>query len=99
MDIIDVILGSALTPQGEIESFAARAEKAVSDAATAVNNIESSTVQTNANNIAAQEALETVNDALEELASATTDAINTEIKKLAINLTTINNQDSSIDNA
>ena len=96
MDIIDVILGSALTPQGEIESFAARAEKAVADAATAVNNIESITEQTNANNIAAQEALETVNDALEELATATTDTINTEIKKLAINLTTINNQDNSI---
>ena len=50
MDIVDIILGSALTPQGEIESYAARAEKAVRDAAQAVADIESITEQTNANN-------------------------------------------------
>ena len=96
MDIIDVILGSALTPQGEIESFAARAEKAVTDANTVLNNIESITDQTNANNAAAQEALSTVNTALTELEDATIDLVNDEVKKLAIELTTVSNQDNSI---
>ena len=80
MDIIDVILGSALTPQGEIESFAARAEKAVADANTALNNIESITDQTNANNAAAQEALSTVNTALAALENDTIDLVNDEVK-------------------
>ena len=96
MDIIDVILGSALTPQGEIESFAARAEKAVADANTALNNIESITDQTNTNNAAAQEALSTVNTALAALEDATIDLVNDEVKKLAVELTTISNQDGSI---
>ena len=96
MDIVDIILGSALTPQGEIESYAARAEKAVRDAAQAVADIESITEQTNANNQAAEEALSTVNQALDSLQADTLDIIDTELKKLAIELTTISNQDSSI---
>ena len=96
MDIIDVILGSALTPQGEINTYAARAEKAVADANTALNNIESITEQTNTNNAAAQEALTNVNTALASLEDTTIDLVHDEIKKLAINLTSVSNQDNSI---
>lgn len=95
MDIIDIILGSALTPQGEIESFAARAEKAVRDATTALNNIESITQQTNNNNAMAHDTLNTVNAALNSLDTNITNAVDDEIKKLAINLTTVTNQDNS----
>ena len=74
MDIIDIILARALTPQGQIETYAAKAQKAAQDASaaassaqTAVNNIDSITQQTNENNAAAQEALENVNEALAAL--------------------------------
>ena len=92
MDILDIILGSALTPQGEIESFAARAEKAVADANAAVSNIESITEQTNANNAAAQDALDTVNEALNNLniPESIAGEVNTELDKLAFELTNIN---------
>lgn len=97
MDIVDIILGSALTPQGEIESYAARAEKAVRDAAQAVSNIETITEQTNANNQAAEEALEQVQNALEELNTVGNlqDIADTEIGKLALSLTD-NNQNNFI---
>ena len=95
MDIIDIILGSAFTPQGEVETYASLAQKAVLDAAAAVNDIQSITQQTNANNTAAQEALSTVNSALAALDVSTTSAVDAEMKKFAIILTTVNNQDSS----
>lgn len=40
MDIIDVLLAKALSPQGQVETYAAKAAKAASDAATAVANSE-----------------------------------------------------------
>ena len=39
MDIVDVVLAKALTPQGQIESYAATAQAAVTKANQAVNNI------------------------------------------------------------
>ena len=39
MDMIDVLLARAMTPQGQINTYAARAEKAVSDATQALNSI------------------------------------------------------------
>ena len=41
VDIIDVMLARALTPQGQIDTYAARAGKAVSDANAAVTAAES----------------------------------------------------------
>ena len=96
MDMIDIFLARAMTPQAQIDTYAARAEKAVRDATTAVNNITSITEQTNANNTAAETALNTVNTALESLESDTLDLVDNEMKKLAVNLTTVNNQDNSI---
>lgn len=58
MDILDIILAKSLTPQGQIDTYAAKAQKAVVDAKKAVDDIESITEQTNTNNENAQIALE-----------------------------------------
>ena len=94
MDIIDVMLARALTPQGQIESYAAQSQQAVTRANQALANIESITEQTNANNEAAQQALQDsqttltqVNEALESLQESNTEQIQDEIDKLAYSLT------------
>lgn len=46
MDIIDIVLARALTPQGQISTYAARAQKAVRDASAALDAIESITSET-----------------------------------------------------
>jgi len=58
MDILDIILAKSMTPQGQIDTYAAKAQKAVNDAKQAVDNIETITEQTNTNNENAQAALE-----------------------------------------
>ena len=100
MDIIDIMLAKALTPQGQVETYAAKAQKAAQDAAAAevsaeavVNNIESITEQTNANNEAAAQALENVQAALEALNGVDVVDINdidTEVKKMTVNTNTVN---------
>lgn len=70
MDIIDVILGGAFSPKGSISTYAALAQKAVADANTAINNIDTITEQTAANNEAAEKALEDANAALEAVNEA-----------------------------
>ena len=103
MDIIDVILGRALTPQGKVGTFAAKAEKAAKAAAeaktsadNAVAAIDTITEQTNANNTNAQaalasadEALNRVNEALQTLEEEglTTETIDDEIDSLLFNMT------------
>ena len=97
MDIIDVILGRALTPQGQIETYATMAQTAVTNATAAVNNIETITAQTTANSEAAAQALEDANaalkavqDALEaiEESDANIPAIDNEIDKLVLSMST-----------
>lgn len=73
MDIIDVILGKALSSQGRIESYAAQSQTAVAKANQAVSDIESITEQTNENNAKAAETLETLEAATAELNSALED--------------------------
>lgn len=100
MDIIDIMLAKALTPQGQVETYAAKAQKAAQDAAAAevsaeaaVSNIESITEQTNANNEAAAQALENVQAALEALNGADAIDINdidTEVNKMTVNTNTVN---------
>jgi len=46
MDIIDIVLARALTPQGQISAYAAQAQKAVRDANAALDAIESITSET-----------------------------------------------------
>lgn len=105
MDIVDVMLARALTPQGQIESYAAQSQTAIAKANDAVANLESITEQTQQNSAKAEEALAAVNIALENITSAenrieealeslqvsTTDQVDDEIKKLAIDLVTNSN--------
>ena len=96
MDIIDVILGGGFSPKGRISTYAALAQKAVSDANTAIQNIDSITDQTNANNTAAEEALDNANAALAAVNEALTNitqniditTIHNEIDKLILSVTT-----------
>lgn len=81
MDILDVILSKGLTPQGQINTYAARAQKAVSDSNTvlsnareAVENIDSITEQTQTNNDLALETLEKAEEALNKAEESSTDA-------------------------
>lgn len=66
MDILDIMIAKAMSPQGKIDTYAAKAEKAVQSAQTVVNNINSITEQTNTNNENAQAALENANAAVQE---------------------------------
>lgn len=79
MDIIDVILAKALTPQ-QLADYIAQAQRAVSIATTAANNIDAITAQTNENNANSITALSNVNAALNNIAAAA----DTEIKKLTL---------------
>lgn len=104
MDIIDVMLARAMTPQGQIQSYAAQSQSAVAKANQAVSAINSITEQTNANNQAAQDALAAaatamenaqaaearIDAALESIDGASTQEIQDEIGKLAIQLVAAN---------
>ena len=105
VDIIDVVLARALTPQGQIESYAAQSQAAVTKANAAVSQIETITEQTNANNTKAAETLaaaeqamenasaaeERIESALEDIQGATTQQIDEEMDKLAISLSQVSN--------
>ena len=110
MDIIDIILGKALTPQGKTTAYLAKAEKAAQAAAAAktsadnaVAAVESITEQTNANNASAQEALAAADEALERVNSAletlenegiTTETIDDEIDNLLFSITSTTNTEA-----
>lgn len=77
VDIIDVILAKGATPQGQIESYAAmaqaavtRANAAVAAANEAVENIDTITQQTNTNNANAAQAIADANAAIAALSGA-----------------------------
>lgn len=93
-------MARAMTPQGQIEGYAARAEQAVNAAMEAVNNVASITEQTNANNVAAQEALENVEAALNELDTVGNlqDIADNEISKLAFAVNTVNSSNAITNN-
>lgn len=105
VDIIDVVLARALTPQGQIESYAAQSQAAVTKANAAVAQIETITEQTNTNNANAAEALAAaeqamenasaaearIESALEGIQGATTQQIDDEMDKLAISLSQASN--------
>ena len=103
MDLIDIMLARALTPQGQISTFAARTIKAEQDASaavasaqTAIDNIESITERTNTNNAAAEEALGNAQAALEALQEAgqriDLEDVDTEVNKMALGITGIATQ-------
>lgn len=100
MDIIDVMIAKALTPQGQIESYARQSETAVANANNAVAAIDSITQQTNTNNTKSQETLAAAEQALEDASAAeeriqaaldsiqgsSTEQIDEEIDKIALSL-------------
>lgn len=100
MDIIDVMIAKALTPQGQIESYARQSETAVANANSAVAAIDSITQQTNTNNTKSQETLAAAEQALENASAAeeriqaaldsiqgsSTEQIDEEIDKIALSL-------------
>lgn len=81
MDILDIILAKSLTPQGQINTYASRAQKAVNDSNTvldnareAVENIDTITQQTQDNNDLALETLERAEEALSKAEQSSVDA-------------------------
>lgn len=99
MDILDVMLARAMTPQGKTEAYvakanaaAAKAEKAEQDAAVAIQTVEDAateiaTAKSEAADLltAAQEALETAQEA--QINTLSTEDVDDEISKLAFELT------------
>lgn len=108
VDIIDVILAKALTPQGEIETYAKRAQKAAEDAVTAENSAQSIIdsfdeirEQVTEDSATAAETVQTVNAALEdvetalaEIQSVDKNTINNEVDKLILSLESVSNNDA-----
>ena len=70
MDIIDIMLAKALTPQGKVESFARQSQATVARANQAVAAIDSITEQTNTNNAKSEETLAAAEQALENASDA-----------------------------
>ena len=100
MDIIDIMLAKALTPQGQVETYAAKARKAAQDAAAAVESANTAAsiledaVQAKSD---AENALATVQEALEALEGADSidvEDVDAEVKKLTINTAVIDGQNA-----
>ena len=98
MDIIDIMLAKALTPQGQVETYAAKARKAAQDAAAAEASAEAAaeTLEDAAQAKSdAESALASVQEALEALENAntiTTNDIDIEVKKMTVNTNTVSGQ-------
>ena len=98
MDIIDVMLARAMTPQGQTETYvgianaaAAKAEKAEQDAETAIATVEAAADEIAAAKEAADDLLEAAQDALETAQQAQinmldTEDVDDEIKKLDLSI-------------
>ena len=97
MDIIDIMLARAMTPQGQTETYvakanaaAAKAEKAKQDATEAIATVEAAadeiaTAKSEAEDLltAAQEALETAQAA--QINTLDTEDVDAEVKKMTVN--------------
>lgn len=90
MDIIDVMIARALSPQGSIEAYATRAGQAASKAEAAVSTAESTLSD-------AVDALQAATEAVNKIESITTsviEAADDEIMKLVLNLSTATTNES-----
>ena len=101
MDIIDIMLARAMTPQGKTEAYVAKAEKAAQKASAAEASAAAAieTVEAAADEIAAareeaaslleeaQEALETAQSA--QINTLDTEDVDAEVKKLTVNTNTV----------
>lgn len=100
MDIIDIMLAKALTPQGQVETYAAKARKAAQDASAAEASAEAAaqTLEDAAQAKAdAETALAAVQEALEDLnetANLDLTAVDTEVNKMGFSLTGVSAQNN-----
>lgn len=100
MDIIDIMLAKALTPQGQVETYAAKARKAAQDAAAAEASAEAaaqSLEDAAEAKEAAEAALADVQEALEALdieANLDLDAVDTEVNKMTFSATGVATQNN-----
>lgn len=99
VDIIDVVLARAMTPQGKIETYAAAAQKAVADANNAKDsydelaaNVEETASNANAALATASEVLEDVTDALAHIDATVIGDLDDEVDKLAFQLQNVSAQ-------
>ena len=98
MDIIDIMLARALTPQGQVETYAAKAQKAAQDAAAAQASATAAaaTLEDAAEaKEAAEAALADVQEALEALdieANLDLDDVDTEVNKMTFSATGVSTQ-------
>lgn len=86
MDIIDIMLARAMTPQGKTEAYVTKANKAARDAAKAKEDAETAaaTLTSAAEDLAAaQELLETLQQM--EINTLDTEDVDAEVKKLTVN--------------
>ena len=107
MDIIDIMLAKAMTPQGQTETYvnianaaATKAEKAKSDAAEAVATVEAAAATIEETQEAAETLLATAQEALEtaqqaQINTLDTDDVDAEVKKMTVNTNTVSGQNAN----
>lgn len=109
MDIIDIIIAKSLTPQGQVETYAAKAQKAANDGANAVSEAQEAISAVESVSSQAQETLETANatleevdgvldqvqEALETIQQVDLTTISTEINKLSLDHSTTSTSSSA----
>lgn len=98
MDILDVVLAKALTPQGAVEQYAAQARQAATNANTAVNQATTAVEQANTALDTATSAAAAANSALEQLDTNISNTVETEVNKLLLNMTTGHSADAALIN-
>ena len=101
MDIIDVMLARAMTPQGQTETYvsianaaAAKAEKAESDAQAAIDVVTAAAEDISEAQLAAADLLATAQETLETAQAAVintldTEDVDAEVKKMTVNTNTV----------
>lgn len=106
MDIIDIMLARALTPQGQVETYAAKAQRAAQQAAQAQSDAQAAieTVNSAASSIAekqsaAEELLSTAQETLETAQEAQINAldiedVDDEINKMTVNTNVVDGQNA-----
>ena len=104
MDIIDIMLAKAMTPQGKTDAYVAKANKAAqkaaqaeADAATAIATVEAAADEIATAKSEAADLLKDAQDALETAQAAQintldTEDVDAEVKKMTVNTNVVNGQ-------
>ena len=107
MDIIDIMLARAMTPQGQTDIYvnkankaAEKAEKAEQDAAAAIESIEAAADTISSTQEAAAELLETAQEVLEtaqeaQINTLDTEDVDAEVKKMTVNTNVVSGQNAN----